>query len=116
LKRYHEFLLTLGLGDTGEEWSFDRIGTAAEKQSVDKELATLREQLAKVEEWKLRRKDIDDELNKVWIEGGELDSPTYLETDEKDSMSASTPAVVQDSDILYESQASFLSKGSGEET
>jgi ATP-binding cassette subfamily D (ALD) long-chain fatty acid import protein len=117
LKRYHSFLLTLGLGDTGEEWDFTRIGTAAEKQSVDKELAELRKQLSQVEDWKRRRDEIEQELNKVWVEGSEeLAAPAYLETDEKSSLSASTPVVVDGSDILDESQASLLSRGSGEET
>ncbi|KAF2707284.1 peroxisomal ABC transporter-like protein [Pleomassaria siparia CBS 279.74] len=78
LKRYHTFTLTLGLGINGEEWDFQRIGTESEKSSVEKELAELRERLAKVEEWKLRRQEIEEELNKVWIEGGdELSPPPY---------------------------------------
>lgn len=80
LKRYHTHTLTLGLGEAGEEWNFQRIGTASEKSTVEKELGDLRERLAKVEEWKRRREEIDQELNKVWVEGGvELAPPAYAE-------------------------------------
>ena len=81
LKRYHTYTLTLGLGEASEEWELQRIGTESEKSSVEKELHELRERLAKVEEWKKRRQDIDDELNKVWVEGGEeLPPPSYAES------------------------------------
>ena len=81
LKRYHTHLLTLGLGESGEEWEFQRIGTASEKSSVEKELAELRERLAKVEEWKARKSEIENELERVWVEGGdELSPPPYAET------------------------------------
>lgn len=88
LKRYHTFTLTLGLGEYGGEWDLQRIGTVEEKSSVEKELAELRERLAKVEEWKRRRDEIEDELNKVWVEGEEgkgqeeLAPPPYLASDE----------------------------------
>lgn len=82
LKRYHTFTLTLGLGTHGEEWEFQRIGTESEKSSVEKELAELREHLAKVEEWKVRRQEIEDELNRVWVEGDrELAPPPYEKPD-----------------------------------
>ncbi|KAJ9668500.1 ATP-binding cassette long-chain fatty acid transporter pxa1 [Coniosporium apollinis] len=80
LKRYHTFTLTLGLGDNGDEWEFQRIGTASEKSSVEKELHELRERLQSVEEWKRRRQEIEDELSRVWVEGGdELAPPAYEE-------------------------------------
>ncbi|KAH6643085.1 ABC transporter transmembrane region 2-domain-containing protein [Boeremia exigua] len=86
LKRYHTHLLTLGLGESGEEWEFQRIGTASEKSSVEKELAELRERLSKVEEWKARRSAIEEELERVWVEGGdELNPPPYAETVDVDS-------------------------------
>jgi ATP-binding cassette subfamily D (ALD) long-chain fatty acid import protein len=84
LKRYHTYTLTLGLGDYGDEWDFQRIGTESEKSSVEKELAELRERLGKVEEWKKRRQEIEAELNSVWVEKGdeqiskELPPPPYL--------------------------------------
>ncbi|KAF2268205.1 hypothetical protein CC78DRAFT_455470 [Lojkania enalia] len=80
LKRYHTFTLTLGLGENGDEWELQRIGTESEKSSVEKELHELRERLAKVEEWKQRKQEIEAELNKVWLEGGdELAPPPYVE-------------------------------------
>ncbi|KAF2100351.1 hypothetical protein NA57DRAFT_36662 [Rhizodiscina lignyota] len=83
LKRYHTFTLTLGIGDEGESWEFQRIGTETEKQSVEKELAELRERLAKVEEWKTRRQEIEEELAKVWVKGGEeLAPPSYVDAQE----------------------------------
>ncbi|KAL5120417.1 ATP-binding cassette long-chain fatty acid transporter pxa1 [Pleosporales sp. CAS-2024a] len=89
LKRYHTYTLTLGIGDAGEDWEFQRIGTESEKSSVEKELAELRERLSKVEEWKNRRAEIESELNQVWVradeEGGqgeELAPPPYLEKHE----------------------------------
>ena len=85
LKRYHTYTLTLGSGETGEEWEFQRIGTESEKSSVEKELHELRERLAKVEEWKKRRQEIEDELNKVWIEPGEeLPPPAYSQSSMND--------------------------------
>lgn len=86
MKRYHTYTLTLGLGDHGVDWDFQRIGTQSEKSSVEKELAELRERLAKVEEWKKRKEEIDEELGRVWVEGGdELDPPPYAEIEKKES-------------------------------
>jgi ATP-binding cassette subfamily D (ALD) long-chain fatty acid import protein len=80
LKRYHEFTLTLGLGDDGDEWELLRVGTASEKSSVERELAELRERLASVQEWEGRKKEIEEELAKVWLEGGaEMEVPGYVE-------------------------------------
>lgn len=75
--------MTLGLGDEANEYEFLRIGTASEKDSVEKELAELRDRLSKVDQWKARRQEIDDELNKVWVQAGAhkakeiLAEPTY---------------------------------------
>ncbi|GAD92820.1 peroxisomal ABC transporter (PXA1), putative [Paecilomyces variotii No. 5] len=77
LKKYHTFTLTLGLGPRGDEWEFERIGTEKEKLGVEKELQELRKRLDKVEEWKKRREDIENELRKVWVEEGELAPPPY---------------------------------------
>ncbi|KAK5719243.1 ATP-binding cassette long-chain fatty acid transporter pxa1 [Elasticomyces elasticus] len=66
LKRYHSYTLTLGLGEEANEYEFLRIGTASEKDSVEKELQELRDRLSQVEQWKQRRKEIDEELGKVW--------------------------------------------------
>lgn len=68
------------MGEHGDEWEFQRIGTESEKLSVEKELHELRERLAKVEEWKQRKQEIEAELNKVWVDGGdELAPPPYLD-------------------------------------
>lgn len=86
------------MGDSGDEWEIQRIGTESEKSSVEKELAELRERLAKVEEWKARRQEIEEELNRVWVDGGnELAPPPYAESQETHSQheassSTSTPA------------------------
>ncbi|TAQ90723.1 hypothetical protein B7494_g896 [Chlorociboria aeruginascens] len=80
LKRYHDFSLKLGLGEDGTEWEYERIGTEKEKMGVERELMELRERLAKVEEWTKRKEAIDQELAKVWVEGGdELSPPPYDE-------------------------------------
>lgn len=78
------------MGEHGDEWEFQRIGTQSEKSNVEKELAELRERLAKVEGWKQRREEIESELNRVWIEregegkgeGEELAPPPYLEKED----------------------------------
>ena len=62
LKKYHTFNLRLGLGDDGTKWDFERIGTIEEKTGVERELQELRQRLGKVEEWKRRRQEIEEEL------------------------------------------------------
>ncbi|RGP79864.1 peroxisomal abc transporter [Fusarium longipes] len=80
LKKYHAYNLVLGMGDRGDEWEFERIGTEREKMQVEKELQELRERLAQVEEWKKRRDEIETELSAVWTDQGEiLEAPTYAE-------------------------------------
>ncbi|KAI0997308.1 Peroxisomal long-chain fatty acid import protein 2 [Podosphaera aphanis] len=71
LKKYHTFNLTLGLGENGSEWEFERIGTAKDKMGVERELQELMERLGKVSEWKSRKQEIEEDLSKVWVEGGE---------------------------------------------
>jgi ATP-binding cassette subfamily D (ALD) long-chain fatty acid import protein len=74
----------MGMGDAGDQWEFQRIGTQAEKSSVEKELKELKSRLANVEEWTRRREEIERELNKVWTEGveEELTPPAYVEKEE----------------------------------
>jgi len=84
LKRYHSYALTLGLGDEANEYEFVRIGTASEKDSVEKEIQELREKLSQVNEWKQRRQEIDEELNKVWVSGSELEAPSYQQQEESE--------------------------------
>ena len=46
---------------------------------VEKELQDLRERLEKVDEWKERREEIEQELAAVWTEKGEaLAPPSYV--------------------------------------
>ncbi|KAL1590800.1 hypothetical protein WHR41_00284 [Cladosporium halotolerans] len=71
LKRYHSYTLTLGLGEDANEYEFLRVGTASEKDSVEKELQELRECLAQVDSWKARRQEIEEELGEVWVRTGE---------------------------------------------
>jgi len=41
-------------------------------------LQELRDSLAQVEEWKKRRQEIEEELSKVWVDGGEeLQPPSW---------------------------------------
>ncbi|CAK7209601.1 ATP-binding cassette long-chain fatty acid transporter pxa1 [Sporothrix bragantina] len=86
LKKYHTFNLILGMGERGDEWAFERIGTEREKQNVERELHELRERLAQVETWRTRRAEIEKELAQVWVEGAEapLPPPPYVEKEEKD--------------------------------
>lgn len=52
---------------------------------MEKELAELRQRLERVEEWKKRRADIEEELNEVWTAGGAgLAPPPYVEADTKE--------------------------------
>lgn len=40
----------------------------------------MREQLRNVEEWRRRKEEVEAELGRVWVEGGEeLEKPGYLE-------------------------------------
>lgn len=85
LKKYHTYNLSLGLGAAGDQWEFQQIGTAKEKLGVERELQELRQRLDKVDEWKLRREEIETELNKVWAADGEIAPPPYVEKSEDDS-------------------------------
>ncbi|KAJ5617960.1 hypothetical protein N7537_003074 [Penicillium hordei] len=85
LKKYHTYNLTLGLGTEGEVWEFERIGTEKEKLGVEKELQELRKRLDKVDEWKQRREEIDQELQKVWANSGEVAPPPYQEEEHSGS-------------------------------
>jgi ATP-binding cassette subfamily D (ALD) long-chain fatty acid import protein len=62
-------MLTLGLGEDANEYEFLRVGTASEKDSVEKELLELRERLEQVDAWKQRRREIEEELGEVWVSG-----------------------------------------------
>ena len=66
------------MGSDNSEWTFQRIGTAGDVSSVAKERQDLLDTLSKVEGWKRRRAEIEQELNTVWTEDGELDCPPSL--------------------------------------
>ena len=79
LKKYHTHHLALGVGIDGEQWAFETIGTEKEKLGVEKELQELRKRLEKVDEWKRRQLEVEKELNRVWVQEGELAPPPYEE-------------------------------------
>lgn len=79
LKKYHTYHLALGVGIDGEQWAFETIGTEKEKLGVEKELQELRKRLEKVDEWKRRQLEVEKELNRVWVQEGELAPPPYEE-------------------------------------
>ncbi|MCJ1361771.1 hypothetical protein MMC16_000871 [Acarospora aff. strigata] len=97
LKRYHTFHLSMGLGDDGTEWEWERIGTEREKMNVERELADLRERLGLVEEWKRRREEIERELGRVWVKarggGGTEDGTAGEEGDS--GMELAPPSYIQ---------------------
>ena len=88
--------LVLGMGERGDEWELQRIGTESEKMHVERELHDLRERLAQVEKWKARREEIEKELNKVWVEGGEnLAPPPYAEKEGQETQTESENTLEQ---------------------
>lgn len=103
LKRYCDWNLTLGVEEDklaegeGEEddegqdydsdeeaelpgWEFERIGTEEERVGVEREVQALKEKLAKVDEWRQRKEEIETQLGQVWVQGEtkELEAPGYL--------------------------------------
>jgi len=85
LKKYHTYNMTLGLGEEGESWEIERIGTEKEKLGVEREIQELRKRLDKVDEWKLRREEIENELSKVWSSDGEIAPPPYQENESSEA-------------------------------
>ena len=90
LKRYHEWCLDLGEGGEGEGegegeqgWRFERVGTEGERGGVTREVERLRELVGKKGEWERRRGEVERELRRVFVEGGEgegeLVRPGYVE-------------------------------------
>lgn len=96
LKKYHTYNLTLGLGTEGEHWEFEKIGTDKEKLGVERELQELRKRLDKVDEWKQRREEIENELNKVWTQEGEIPPPPYEEKPEEQQLEQPEEQVVEE--------------------
>lgn len=84
LKKYHTFNLLLGTGDNADDWQFERIGTEREKMQAERERQEIRERLSKVEEWKRRRDEVEAELARVWVDGGDtLDAPEYVAVEQE---------------------------------
>ena len=99
LKKYCKYTLTLqgmggiGAGEEGsryegeeeeeeegeQEWSFERIGTEEERGEVEREVGELKEILGKVEGWRRRREEIEQELGKVWVQGEKEEERRLLE-------------------------------------
>lgn len=96
LKRHHAFHLSLGgdvtvKDDDDDEddggstaWTFGRIGSAEDQVGVKKELAELRRRLDLASGWETRRKEVVQELERVWVRGNdavesELKPPMYGE-------------------------------------
>ncbi|KAK4181307.1 ABC transporter transmembrane region 2-domain-containing protein [Triangularia setosa] len=124
LKKYHTYNLVLGLGERGDEWEVQRIGTEREKMAVEKELHDLRERLAQVEQWKKRREEIEKELNKVWVGGQEeeLGAPVYVEKEEdgeqqqKEHEQDQQTEAEETQDEYQEAQSRVMSDDEGDET
>ena len=70
LRKHHTWNLMLGLGEDGYDWELVKVGGEEEKEAFMEELVELKGNLAKVEGWKKRRKEIDGELGQVFVRGG----------------------------------------------
>ena len=88
LKRYHEYTLTLGLGADASGYEFLKIGTSNEKESVEKEILELREQLQQVEGWRARRREIEEELGRVFTVGGDESVDVSVDRGSGDELTA----------------------------
>ncbi|KAI0827022.1 ABC transporter transmembrane region 2-domain-containing protein [Trametes gibbosa] len=62
LMRYHTQLLTVA-GDGTGRWSLKRIGTAEELMDLDREIVSLENRLAEVEQWEGRLKELEQLLS-----------------------------------------------------
>ncbi|KAH0011356.1 ABC transporter transmembrane region 2, partial [Aureobasidium melanogenum] len=101
LKRYHDYVLTLGLGPQGDEWEMQKIGTESEKDSVEKEIAELKERLSQVEAWKQRKAEIEAELAQVWVEGGGvLDTPGYAKNEHEKNEDEEKQDIAEEVEVL----------------
>ncbi len=110
LKKYHTFNLTLGLGPDGNEWEYERIGSEQQKMNVERELKELRERLAQVEEWKKRHEEIERELAKVWVAGGEELPPPAYDEEQKNAAEAENK---HDAVMAEKHEGVVVTEGSG---
>lgn len=68
--KYHTQLLTLA-GDGTGGWTLARVGTAAERMGIDREIVTLEGRLAEVGAWEQRVHELDGLLGaQEHAEGG----------------------------------------------
>jgi ATP-binding cassette, subfamily D (ALD), peroxisomal long-chain fatty acid import protein len=73
LMKYHTHLLTLK-GDGSAGWTLSRVGTAEERVSTNREIASLENKLADVERWEERVKELNRMLAvQVPVDGEERD-------------------------------------------
>lgn len=93
LKRHHAFHLSLSedvtVKDDDDEddgsstaWTFGRIGSVEDRVGVEKELSELRRRLDLASGWEARRREVVQELERVWVRGddgveSELKPPIY---------------------------------------
>ena len=61
LMKYHTRLLTLTGDDTGS-WTLSRVGTVEERMGVDREIATLEDKLAEIDQWERRVNELNELL------------------------------------------------------
>jgi len=80
------------MGDNGDEWEYERIGTEREKMNVELSFHELRERLAQAEAWKKRRGEIEKELASVWVEGGDSPEPPSYAAEGAHEEDAAAPA------------------------
>lgn len=54
---------------------------------AERERAEIRERLSKVDEWKQRREQVEAELARVWVDGGDtLAAPEYVAVEEEEEI------------------------------
>jgi len=63
LMKYHTRLLTL-TGDGTGSWTLSRVGTVEERMGVDREIATLEDKLAEVDQWERRISELNELLHR----------------------------------------------------
>lgn len=62
MTKYHTRLLTLS-GDGTGSWTLSRVGTAEERMGIDREIQTLENKLAEVNNWESRVTELNDLLS-----------------------------------------------------
>lgn len=62
MTKYHTRLLTLS-GDGTGSWTLSRVGTAEERMGIDREIQTLENKLAEVNNWESRVTELNGLLS-----------------------------------------------------